>query len=233
MRKFDQRYRGKVKESGSRYAVFDRTGNPYPPKWIVSLATQVPRNRFSGGTRINGILSELGFHVDRAPDVIRNNRWPHKRPSITRLLARLFSGKWRQLTGDLIREDTPNDPGVYLVAFPPTNRDLAGKAVRNQEICYIGMSNHAGVKKRLKQFLSSAEGRPGHSGGTRFFGLHGRYNPDKRPIFVTWLSIRCETRKEHRTAQDLLIMGAVADLEQCALARVKQALHCEPDLNAQ
>lgn len=233
MNAFNRAYRGRETDTGTKYAVFDESGKPYPPKWIVSRAAQVPTNHFSGGTRINGILSELGFHVDRAPDVIRSNRWPHKRPSIARLLARLFSGKWKQLTSDLIREEAPSDPGVYLVAFPPTNRDLNGKTVRNREICYIGMSNHAGVKKRLMQFLVSAQGRPAHCGGTRFCKLHGRYNPAKRPIFVTWLSIPCETRKERRTAQDLLIMGAVGDLEQCALARVRQALHCEPSLNAQ
>src|ERR1700675_1281206 len=93
MKSFDRVHRGKETDTGTKYAVFDAAGKPYPPKWVISLSTGIPRNHFSGGTRINRALSDLGFQVDRAPRVIQTNKWPRGTPPIPELLKRLFSQK--------------------------------------------------------------------------------------------------------------------------------------------
>jgi hypothetical protein len=63
MRKFDEM----VKKHGGRRTgtgwFVEEGGQRYPPKWVVSLATGVPRNEFGGGEGIHRPLKELGFKI--------------------------------------------------------------------------------------------------------------------------------------------------------------------------
>jgi len=69
MKKFDRDYRGQlgVPDSGQGYFV-QEDGQRYPPKWVLSLGTGVPRNEFTGGPRTNEILVALGFDVQDVDD---------------------------------------------------------------------------------------------------------------------------------------------------------------------
>jgi hypothetical protein len=69
MKKFDRDYQGQlgVPDSGQGYFV-QESGQRYPPKWVLSLGTGVPRNEFSGGPRTNEILVALGFDVQDVDD---------------------------------------------------------------------------------------------------------------------------------------------------------------------
>jgi hypothetical protein len=69
MKKFDQDYRGQpgVKDSGLGYFV-QENGKRYSPKWVLSLATGVPRNEFNGGDQTNEVLLALGFDIRDVED---------------------------------------------------------------------------------------------------------------------------------------------------------------------
>lgn len=63
MARFDQDYRPSVsKDSGQGWFV-EQDGRRYPPKWVMSLATGVPRGKFFGGPQTNKPLTLLGFQV--------------------------------------------------------------------------------------------------------------------------------------------------------------------------
>jgi hypothetical protein len=52
-------------EKKSQVYVIDYQGKLYPPKKVISIATQVPVNSFSGGQETNDYLSSRGFTVKR------------------------------------------------------------------------------------------------------------------------------------------------------------------------
>jgi hypothetical protein len=67
MKKFDQDYRGKAPETG-RIWFIEENKKRYPPKWVLSLATGVPRTEFNGGEQTNKVLLALGFEPKQVED---------------------------------------------------------------------------------------------------------------------------------------------------------------------
>lgn len=245
MREFDKGFRGKESETGTGFAVI-RRNKLYPPKRLLALAIGRPTHGFSGGDQANGILRRLGFDVRRLNDPRVQQLIPGAGelnlpvPQPEAVVRKLFSQKWKRLDpqGRALRDRNLRYPGVYVLA---NDRDmLDGKYVDESRVFYVGMSNHASLATRLKQFLDSANGGKGHSAGERFFQeyCHGSpYRKNGRNITLWWacVPIPCLTNKRARTATDLKKIGAIAAAEQYALARVKDKTKPkrEPSLNKQ
>jgi hypothetical protein len=115
--------------------------------------------------------------------------------------------------------------------------DLMGQPVREEEIFYVGVS-HAGVRKRLRQFVNGIEDGGHHSGAMRFFHAVANGTPyslfeQRKPFFVASISVPSTALKAARSPMDLRKMGVVAQLEWYVLARVKEQTQAkqEPWLN--
>ncbi len=236
MRDFNTKVRLKGRDSGSRYAIFDAEGMPYPPKAILSLCTGCLPNEFSGGNRVNTAFKSLGFEVKRAPRAIRlGERWPRELPAIKVLVSRLFSQKWAKFDQQLVkrfsRRFDAKYPGVYMFAYPSAHSALHGKRVNEADVYYVGMSNYAGLGPRLRQFWDGTQRGGKHSGANRFFLREGPYKAGAKPLYVVWFAVPCTTSKNGRSARDLETMGAVAYLELAAMARIRSKCEAEPSLN--
>jgi hypothetical protein len=65
IRKFDQireKDPDETPETGTKFFV-EQDGKRYPPKWVIELATGIPRTEFAGGEQVNKPLRALGFLV--------------------------------------------------------------------------------------------------------------------------------------------------------------------------
>lgn len=243
MRIFNRELRKVEPESGSGYVLIDK-GLPYPPKRILGLiigARGTPDYQripgYSGGERTNRVFRQLGFTVRRASRVLKRStgRWKVSIPAPVELTAEVFRQKWTLLNR---RSKFPDCPGVYVLAY--SSGKLTGRRVSEDDVFYVGMSNHAGLAKRLYQFQMAIEYGHGHSGGKRFFhdytkekGYSKLSAREKSHFYVAAVSVPCVTSKRSRTPLDLRKMGAVAAAECEVLARIRQVSGAEPDLNSQ
>jgi hypothetical protein len=160
-------------------------------------------------------------------------------PTVGEVIRDLFSQKWTKLfpeeSGDAFLGNA-DFPGVYVIAY--SNENLDGRRVHEEDIFYIGMSNHASVRSRLNRFRRVLEKGKGHAGAKRFREEwaggtpYSRLEP-KKEFLVAWALVFCETKKKRRTPKDLRKMGAVAAAEMYALARVLERTGKEPELNEQ
>jgi len=236
MRRYDEELRPREKESGTRYAVeYDK--KRYPPKRILELATGISRKTFSGGAKTNRVFSYFRCFPIRTvvstrtrfktqAELEHEERLLNARcPSLSTLENRLFRQRWATFPGDIAKLQYAGFPGVYVIAR--TKQSLTGKRVRERDIYYVGMSNYAGLKKRLYQFKSGVNRGKGHSTGNR---LHKK---KRLPPYVASVAVPCRTRKGEREPDDLRKTGIIAALEMCVLARIKARRHDhkEPELN--
>jgi hypothetical protein len=243
MREFDMRFRLNEEDSGTLYAV-QEDGKRYPPKRILGLATGVPVNKFNGGEPSNHVFRSLDFevlkiaphqHTWKTAKELANEKARLKLPvpRVQTLLSELFRRKWVHLHRDYSKLADSECPGVYILAY--SNDDLCGKAVKENQIYYVGVS-HAGVRKRLKQFIMGLEDGGHHSGAKRFYFKVANGTPylnlqGKKTFFVSSISVPCTYLKSARNRMDLEKMGVVAGLEWCVLAEVKDKTGQEPWLN--
>ncbi len=245
MREFDSRFRAGENESGTLYSVVE-DGKVYPPKRILELATGIPRSKFYGGQPSNDVLRGLGFYIaageggpGSAHDLARR---AEPVPAVGKLLDDLFKTKWSKLDEDITGLVDSEYPGVYVLAYPHGNSrddvtgpDLTGQTVSEHDIFYVGVS-HAGVRKRLRQFVKGVDDNDHHSAAMRFFKEFGRGEKyrtfaHEKPFFVSSISIPSTSLKSVRTPRDLEKMGVLAQLEWYVLARVKAKTGHEPPLN--
>jgi len=243
MREFDLRFRPREEESGTLYAV-QEDGKRYPPKRILELTTGAPRNKFYGGEPANRVFRRLGFEVLR---VAKNYRgWKTAKeiaaekirlklpvPVVTKLVEELFRRNWVHMHEDYSKLEDSEYPGVYVLAY--RNEDLRAKRVRESQVYYVGMS-HAGVRKRIKQFIMGLEDGGHHSGAKKFCFKEAHETPylslpNKKTFFCSSISIPCISLKRNRSPLDLQKMGIVAQLECYVLARIKEKTRQEPWLN--
>jgi hypothetical protein len=222
----DKRPRG-----GKTFALWLK-GESYPPKEILSLASNRSVSSFGGGEETNRVFRALGFRICAKPDGRQENGTTNASQELKAKEKELFSKIWKKLCDEDL-EKTINEPGVYVLACTP--KSLEGKRVTTEDIFYVGMSNHAGVNKRLRQFLDAADGKGGHSAGTRYYKKYKRHGIYREAtIYVATVSYSsCEMGKRRRTPNELQKMGIVAALEMFVMARVKKETRCEPELNLQ
>ena len=234
MKEFDLRFRGNEEESGTKYAV-EEDGKRYPPKRILELATGVPVSKFHGGEPANHVFRDLDFKVLKVvPSRItwktaeeipaEQARLKSPVPKVEQLVEELFSKVWVHLHKGYSKLLDSEYPGVYVLAY--TDEKLDGKPVREAQIYYVGVS-HAGVRRRLKQFIMGLEDGRHHSGAKRFYFKVANETPylslpEKKMFFVSSISIPCIYLKNARTPLDLQKMGVVAGLEWYVLSRVKE-----------
>jgi hypothetical protein len=240
MKVFDKLFRVVEPTSGTKFAAF-HNGQSYPPKRVLGLAVGRPTNAFSGGGFANSVFERLGFMVDRAPRLAARLRIRHDgpAPSIGKVVSRLFSEKWKKLDSTALGAPSLDDgdfPGIYVIAY--SKEDLVGSRVREEAVFYVGMSNHAGLRSRLGQFLQGLEDGGHHSGAKRFFNKLARRTPYSRlslrkNFLFACAPVPCETTKRERTPLDLRKMGVVAAAELYALARIRHRTGREPELNEQ
>ena len=239
MQDYDQKYRVSVNDAGLGYAVVYQSKS-YPPKHLLSLAINRPRSSFSGGKgkkSANQVFIGLGFRVVATKKP--NSKLDHEDsklrrpiPAIDHLLEKLFAQKWVNLHESYEDLEDAQYPGVYLIAY--SDEHLSGQTVTEDKVYYIGMS-HAGVAKRLEQFIDGLEDGKHHSGADRFFETNRStpYSqlPNRKTFFVAAISVPCITDKNKRQPDDLRKMGEVSRLELYALARIREECKSEPDLN--
>jgi hypothetical protein len=244
MDRYDQQYRSHAHDAGRRYAIRYRD-KLYPPKYVLSLAINRPRTSFSGGkgqNATNTVFANLGFEIVSAntnqPSVSTRNvpGSPAKTnipiPDIEALIQELLSKKWTNLHSNYIHQPDGEYPGVYILAY--SDKPLEGEQVQEQDIFYVGMT-HAGIVRRLGQFIRGLEEGGHHSGANRFFNDYARQIPynqlPKKRFFVASIAIPCVVDKQARTPLDLRKMGEVTRLEYYVLAHIKERLGVEPELN--
>lgn len=239
MQQFDRLLRAKEPSSGTKFAVL-HDGKRYPPKRILGLAIGRPNNPFAGGKNTNGVFESLGFkvvsvgHILRPPASEERTKLRRPAPRVAELTGRVFSQRWVNLHTDLERLDEIQYPGIYALAY--SGDDLRNERVQEKHVYYVGMSSHAGVKSRLKQFIKGLEDGGHHSGAKRFFNEvanrvpYTRYK-DKQTFYVAAACVPCVSLKAKRTPLDLKKMGVVVAAEQNVLARIRQKTGHEPGLN--
>lgn len=210
--------------SGKKYAVWNK-GRSYSPKDLLSLMSESGRSTFSGGKETNRVFQELGFRVCSPRPTRMKAVHSEKIPNVETLVRRLLRRTWTSLSSTVGQLE--DDPGVYVIAR--SSRARAGKRISEEAIFYVGMSNHQGLKIRLRQFKASAEGGQGHSAGIR---LRKKYEDAKNGLLLAYVSVPCRMKKSERCPDDLRTMGIIAAAEMYVLARVKQKVGCEPELNA-
>jgi hypothetical protein len=252
MKEFDLRFRSNEDDSGTLYAV-EEGGKRYPPKRILELATSVPRNRFYGGKPSNDVFVGLEFRITESDpergksteEIAKEQaRLAEPIPDVNQLLENLFEKTWVRLDDNLAKLTDSQYPGVYILAYPdakllgrPMMEDLTDQAVKAKDIFYLGVS-HAGVRKRLRRFTDGLEDGGHHSGAKRFFITVANSTPysafaERKPFFVSSVSVPCISLKTARFPMDLRKLGIVAQLEWYVLAKVKERTeqHQEPWLN--
>ena len=212
-------------------------------------------NKFYGGKPSNDVFVGLGFRIAESDleqgktteEIAREQaRLVEPIPDVNQLLKDLFEKTWVRLDDDFAKLKLTDSqyPGVYILAYPdekylehPVEEDLTGRPVRAEDIFYVGVS-HAGVRKRLRQFCDGLEDGEHHSGAKRFFITVANRTPysefaEKKPFFVSSVSVPCKSLKVERLQMDLCKLGVVAQLEWYVLAKVKEQTekHREPWLN--
>ncbi len=154
-------------------------------------------------------------------------------PGVRQLVNQLFASRWLDLFDQHSKLHDIGFPGVYLLAY--STKQLQGNRVRPKDVFYVGMT-HAGLSKRLNQFMKGIENGQHHSGAKRFFIENTKRKGFKRlrskkRFFVASLSIKCNYKKSGRTPEDLRRMGLVTALEYYVLAHLREKLGKEPKLN--
>lgn len=237
MSKFDKELRGREPDYGSGYAVVGDKGTWYPPKSILSLVVGRPPADFSGGERTNRVFRDLKFVVIKISSQMVADRllWRIKLPKAEEVADRLFSQRWGRLHDRPLPINNADYPGIYAVAY--CSDDLTGQRVREADVFYAGMSNQAGLRRRLEQFIKGLEDGHHHSGAKRFFNVFAHGTPysrlrRKKTFYVAGVTVPCVTDKERRTGEELNKMGVVANAEYCVMARIRNMLGREPQLNA-
>lgn len=238
MNQYDQRHRVSDNDSGLRYALI-YANKSYPPKHVLSLAINRPRSSFSGGEgkrSANRVFTQLGFDIVSIRKTTSTPELTAPIPEIDKLLSELFTQKWVNLHESEKKAyeglNNVEYPGVYLIAY--CDEDLTRQKVTADKVYYVGMS-HAGLAKRLGQFIDGLEYGKYHSGADRFYKQHGNtpYSQltDKKTFFVVSVAVPCVTSKRSRSPKDLRKMGEVSRLELYALARIRAETGSEPELN--
>jgi hypothetical protein len=244
MKGYDGHYRVGNNDCGRLYAV-KHDGKFYPPKHVLSLVVKKPRGSFGGGKNAtNQVFLNLGFEIvslgngHRAAIRSRESVYDQAKmnapiPDMQTLIKNLLSQKWTNLHANYPNLEDGEYPGGYLLAY--SDQNLEGKQVKEEEIFYVGMT-HAGITKRLSQFVQGIEVGRGHSGANRFFTDYANrvpYSqlPNRKNFFVACVTIPCVVNKRTRTPDHLRKMGEVARLEFYVLAHVKEKLQAEPELN--
>lgn len=246
MRIYDQSYRLTENDCGRKYAI-KYGGKLYPPKRILSLVINKPTSSFSGGkakSSANKVFLDLDFeilNIETNVDTTSPNRAftndssriNEPIPDVQDLMTKLFSQKWTNLHTNLLKLNDRQYAGVYVLAYSAKN--LEGDQVKEQDIFYVGMT-HAGIRKRLNQFIKGIEEDKHHSAARRFYKEYAGESPysklkDKKAFFVASVSIPCRVDKRIRTPLDLRKMGEVARLELYLIAHIKEKLQREPELN--
>jgi hypothetical protein len=154
---------------------------------------------------------------------------------IEALASQLFSQRWVTLDAAALTRPDLIYPGVYLLAF--TSAKLVGATVKADQVLYAGMSNSAGgVRSRLKQFAKGIEKNDLHSGAMRFYREQCGGKPfsqlkTRKRLYVTALTIECESDKVEVQPKDLRMMGHVACLEYYVIARIAEKTGKKPALN--
>jgi hypothetical protein len=236
--KYDERFRITDNDSGTKYALLAKT-KTYPPKDILSFIIGKPKTSFYGGKLTNHIFEDLKFkivdiskqRVIKSPLKRRELRRPI--PKIEELTKRLFTQRWVLLDPGIADLEDAGYPGVYALAYSTEN--LSHNRVRPRDVFYVGMS-HAGVIKRLKQFIGGLKHGGYHSGAKRFYENYAHDVPysklkNRKKFFVASISVPCIAAKLQRSPTDLRKMGIVAAFELYVLAHVKELTGAEPELN--
>jgi hypothetical protein len=249
MKQYNREFRVDQNDSGKRYAVGDGVGKTYPPKRLLSLAVKRPRTFFNGGKFTNRVFQDLDFRIGRVDGSAKASKLSPVLdqdavvPGMNGLVDTLLRERWALLIGP--PSYTPQwsaikdgeYAGVYVLAY--SDEPLARKRVGKREIAYVGMS-HAGLKLRLKQFVSGIQRDCCHSGARTFFLNkscgNGRSYSDipikrRKSFFVATVSVPCIVSKTRRSPLDLKKMGAVCELEMYVLASIKESIGREPELN--
>jgi hypothetical protein len=246
MKEYDKSRRVSNSDAGRKYAI-KYNGMFYPPKRILSIAIKRHTSTFSGGkgkTGANQIFLDLGFEiVNIGRDVSTSSFIPTSSddqskintsiPKVQDLIAELFSQKWTNLHTSFSNLEDGIYPGVYVLAY--SDRNLKAEYVKVEDVFYVGMT-HAGIYKRLKQFIKGIEENDHHSGACRFYKEYARnipYSslPNRKTFFVASVAIPCIVDKRRRSPMDLRKMGEVVRLELYVLAHIKEKLQREPELN--
>ena len=154
-------------------------------------------------------------------------------PTSESLLKTLLGKRWSYLHTEYSAAQEGKYPGVYVLAY--ADRELKNEPIEVKDIFYVGMS-HAGVVKRLKQFVKGLDENKYHSAARRFFRTKANGVPfsqlePKKTFYFASVSVPCIVQKELRTPADLRKMGEVAKCEYVVLAHVKERLGQEPKLN--
>jgi len=241
MEKYDEVHRRANNDSGRDYAI-KHNFKFYPPKKVLSLAIQRPVDTFNGGegkNSANRVFQELDFEVInlKSHQFSTTKHDPKKihspTPNIEELIRSLFSQTWIPLHKNYRNIKDGQYPGTYIIAY--SDKSLEDREVLPCDVFYVGMT-HAGIFKRLKQFIEGLEGKNGHSGAKRFFkefseGIPYSNLKNKKNFFVATITIPCIVDKQKRTTQDLQKMGEVARLEYYVLAHIRETCGSEPLLN--
>ena len=144
---------------------------------------------------------------------------------LRKLEVSLFRQHWVKFPTEVSKIANAEFPGVYVLAL--TKKNVLGKRVAEEDISYVGMSNYASLRKRLRGFNRGLKTGRGHSAANR---LHGR-SLRGHEFYVAGVGVRCKTNKSNRSPGDLRKMGIVAAFEMFVLARVKNKQKREPELN--
>jgi hypothetical protein len=246
MRKFDKDFRGHESDTGTGYFVKEGKKR-YPPKRLLALTIgRASTKGFAGGEQTNSVFKKVGFDVrpiSEAAKQLAAERAAALRkpvPPMKEVVRGLFSQRWRVLNRDVLKDRYFKWPGVYLIASAEKGYDLDGEPVAAREVLYVGMSNHATLAARLRQFLEGIEHRSGHSAGQRFGSdpewRHSLSRAGSKlggRLYFASGRVPCITRKGKRKGRDLKKMGVIAAAEQFALARVLEKVGREPRLNKQ
>jgi hypothetical protein len=209
----------------------------FSPKDIIRECLKDQNASFGGGVVSNKASESLGFPVGRKKELKKrlNERSRSPAPSVSNLCKRLFEKKWQTLPDEtaLKRNESLQCPGVYVLAF--ADPQLRGKRIAYEDIWYVGMTNEGGLHNRLSQFVRAANGKKGHSAGTRFRRIWLKQQKQKsiramHPVYA-YCALECETEKPWRSANDLQKMGTVAAVEYEVLSSIKRKIGFEPILN--
>jgi Endonuclease NucS len=106
MERFDHDYRGKVPDTGHLWFVKENA-KQYPPKWVLSLATGIPRNEFHGGDQTNKVLLALKFELMQIDDEIADS------PQVEEAIKTTF-GIERDLQSALRSQIAQLEPGLKI-----------------------------------------------------------------------------------------------------------------------
>ena len=120
-------------------------------------------------------------------------------------------------------------PGIYVLAF--SDIDISGRLFKWKEnIIYIGMTNSkGGLKSRLRQFENTIIGKTGHGGALRVLYKHNDYKELVRSLYVSVHPFECKVNSNE--AQDLLVMGKVAEFEYICFAEYAKRFSHLPEFN--